>query len=129
MSAPSNYRTEVQQAAIDRAISVGYKHDRDSDYTITYRRTREVKGGCLAVLFGRVTGHERSMIVYPDGSVVTAAATGSSVKFKSAKLNAAIASHGHWLVQVRRGIFRKAAATERTYTDEDDMFQVVGRAM
>lgn len=93
----SKYRTAVQEAKIKSAEGAGYKWERDSDYSLKLgrgRSARHAKFGCISVLNGNVTGSERSMIIYPDGSVETKAFKLGSVTFSRSKLSNALSSHG-----------------------------------
>lgn len=91
----STYRTDPQKAAIERAVSVGYEHERDSEYRLGRKKGAQ-RVGCLVILSGRVTGSNRVMVIYPDGSVETQAQQGrsSKVTFHQSKLSHALAEHG-----------------------------------
>lgn len=97
MSEASRYRTPAQAERIKSAESVGYVHQRDSDYRLGRKGSPERRLGCLSVLFGSPTGHERAMIVYPDGSVTTherKRGGSTTVNFDRRKLEGALRSHG-----------------------------------
>lgn len=106
----SKLRTPQQQARIDAAIGCGYVFDRDSEYRLGRKRSAERRLGCLSILFGNIIGHERAMVVYPDGSVTTQARKrggSKTVSFEKEKLVTALRDHG-----LRPGEFH----------DEDDHF-------
>lgn len=89
----SKYRREKQVLRIKSAQSVGYVWSYDSDYQLKLGRGRHahVVRGCLSVLFGNVTGHRRSMVVYPDGSVTTKDCPhGTKTTFSRSKLTEAL---------------------------------------
>ena len=135
----SRFRTPKQMEALARATSVGYEHSRDSEYRVT---TREgVRRGCMIILFGNVTGSARSMIIYPDGSVVTAPRKrggSTSVNYDKRKLIDALHSDGDLLPAVARiapirrsrrrrvAAFLAARSREQQYADEDEVFQIEG---
>jgi hypothetical protein len=96
----SPYRTAAQVARIKSAEAVGYVHHRDSDYKLG-RGRRATARSCLCVLFGNSLGHERAMVVYPDGSVETQARKrggSTTVTFNRRKLEDAMRSVAYGFV-------------------------------
>jgi len=93
----SSYRTPQQQTRIASAESVGYVWKWDADYQLKIGRARIPPRvlGCISVLFGNTTGHQRAMIVYPDGSVETKVPErGGAVRFSRGKLVRALRAVG-----------------------------------
>lgn len=115
MSTASRWRTEAQQKRIDSAVSVGYEHARDSDYSYKtgehgYGRKPIYRAGCLSILFGDVVGHKRAMVVYPDGSVETKEINKrkpSLVQYSRPKLGEALRTCGVLAMRDQGGLWRR----------------------
>lgn len=94
MATPSPKRTAKQRERIASAESVGYKWQWDSEYRLKFGRGRHAPSvsACISVLRGNVIGSDRSMVVYPDGSAVTAAWQNGRVMFNRTKMSNAMAA-------------------------------------
>lgn len=120
MPTPSTKRTTKQNERIASATSVGYAWKWDSEYQLKFGRGRYAPKvtACLVIMSGRVTGSERGMIIYPDGSAETKDWNNGRIKFSRAKLADAMRA----MADIRPFDIAAAHRDGASFKDEDEHF-------
>jgi hypothetical protein len=92
-----NLRTTKQQEAVKRWGAAGYTTaQNDVGFKIGRDRPKygeRVRRGCLVIMHGNTSGHDRVVTIYPDGTS-TFSAPGSEATYSRRKLADALLTNG-----------------------------------